>query len=519
MTKPHFPYYCLLFAAYPSLALIAHNITEDSLVVVIRPFLFSIFLALVILEISKLLFKEMDKAGLFSLVALILFFSLGHIYQILDGRQFLGIDFRSYHHLVGPALLLLLLAGLAISRIRKFPSFLPNYLLAVAIVLLVFPIYQIVSYSITRSQVQATVHKNAISARMSSPISSSDLPDIYYIILDSYTRQDTLKSKYKFDNQPFLSQLEDRNFYIANCSRSNYQFTLLSLSSTFNMDYLENLDPRFSPGKYRVDFMEELITHSQVRSDLEHAGYKIVAFQSSYGGTTITDADELVTYSNNSFLQTVGGYINPFEEMFINTTAGMAIYHLPAGKLKNLVTKISFPYSEEAKIQIFQLDTLPKVAIEPGPKFVFMHMNIPHKPFIFRADGQLQTDPAYYAKEGVSKDIKGYTDQIEFLNSRLPAIVDVILAQSEHDPIIIIQGDHGMDVGHRSTILNAYHVPPSIQARLYPSITPVNTYRIILSELLGKNYPVLPDRSFASKTDSRFDITENFETNQACLPQ
>lgn len=515
-TKELFPYYCLLFAAYPALSLMGHNITENQVYVVIRPLLLSVLLELIILLISRLLFRGWTRAGLFTLFASILFFSFGHVLDVLNGVHLLGVDFGRFKVLAIVALLLLLAGGWAISRIRLVPAVLNGYLTIVALVLLAMPVYQIVSYTIQKAEIRQTTPASVPAKKAVQP-AASDLPDIYYIILDTYTRQDAFSEHYQFDNQPFLDQLRSRGFYIAGCSRSNYQYTLLSLSSTFNMNYLDQLDSRFQPNAYRVDFMEELIDHSQVRADLESAGYKFIDFQSSYDGTTIEDADELVTNRKNPVFQTALGYLNPFEEMYLNTTTATLLFRLPPGRLNDLVARLSFSHADEALTQEFQLDTLPVVAKQAGPKFVFVHMNIPHAPFIFTADGSWQVDPDYYTRLGANKNILGYVNQVEFLNSRLPDIVDDILAASKTEPIIILQGDHGMDTGHRSEILNAYHVPAAIEARLYPTITPVNTYRILLSELLGKDYPLLPDRTFASDTDARFNISENFEQDPVCV--
>ena len=47
-------------------------------------------------------------------------------------------------------------------------------------------------------------------------------PDIYYIILDRYANADTLSEIYKFDNEPFLDELEARGFSIAHHAWANY---------------------------------------------------------------------------------------------------------------------------------------------------------------------------------------------------------------------------------------------------------------------------------------------------------
>jgi hypothetical protein len=102
-----------------------------------------------------------------------------------------------------------------------------------------------------------------------------------------------------------------------------------------------------------------------------------------------------------------------------------------------------------------------------------------------------------------------YVDQLVYLNSRLIEAVDAIVAASPHPPIIIVQGDHGTSSTasnegagplprERLAILNAYFVPDQVRALLYPDITPVNSFRLILSTLFEADLPALPDRSFYS---------------------
>ena len=66
-------------------------------------------------------------------------------------------------------------------------------------------------------------------------------PDIYYIILDEYPNNESLKKNYGFDNTEFLTFLENSGFYVVNNSFSNYPTTIQSLSSSLNMEYLDVL--------------------------------------------------------------------------------------------------------------------------------------------------------------------------------------------------------------------------------------------------------------------------------------
>ena len=47
----------------------------------------------------------------------------------------------------------------------------------------------------------------------------------------------------------------------------------------------------------------------------------------------------------------------------------------------------------------FQLDELEMVAQEPGPKYVFAHILLPHPPFIFLADGTYAPDDATFESQ------------------------------------------------------------------------------------------------------------------------
>ena len=72
-------------------------------------------------------------------------------------------------------------------------------------------------------------------------------------------------------------------------------------------------------------------------------------------------------------------------------------------------------------------------------------------------------------------------------------MIDALLKNSSSPPIIIIQGDHGPGPSFRSpsidklclkekaSILNAYYLPGLPSNSLYETISPVNTFRIFLT--------------------------------------
>jgi hypothetical protein len=95
---------------------------------------------------------------------------------------------------------------------------------------------------------------------------------------------------------------------------------------------------------------------------------------------------------------------------------------------------------------------------------------------------------------------EAYVDQVKYANIRLIQLVKDLLAKSTIPPIIIIQADHGYtmpyDLAIKPRILNAYYLPGNGAQKLYPIITPVNTFRLIFNTYFGGNYPLLPDNSY-----------------------
>ncbi len=67
--------------------------------------------------------------------------------------------------------------------------------------------------------------------------------DVYYIILDSYSRQDALLKYHHLNTSSFVSDLEEMGFVFPACTQSNYSITALSLASYLNMNYVDKVAP------------------------------------------------------------------------------------------------------------------------------------------------------------------------------------------------------------------------------------------------------------------------------------
>ncbi len=499
------PFHALVLSLYPVLALMARNIEEIVPTAPLRSLLISLGAALALLAAWLLILHDLGKAGLMTSWMLLLFFTYGHLYIALEAA---GLG---RHRYLIPLYVILLGLGvwLIIWKFKESKK-LTLWLNLASLLLLIYPLFTITRYAIAVANSRQTSQPEAIASILTVPESETP-PDIYYIILDSYTRADALETTYAFDNSVFLDTLVQMGFYVADCSRSNYAITSSSLASTLNLNYLDVLIPDRDTTDTDRTPVYTLDRHSLVWQELGKLEYTRVAFESGYWQTSLDDAEIYYTAP----LQNLNG----FEVMLLRTTAGRIL--LDAQTLSDAAQsdRGSLEYRDHILRERYKLQTLSTVVQLPSPKFIFAHLIVPHDPFIFRPDGSVETDVRFYATSGKPIDEEhyklGYVQQVQFINSRILPILQEILSASATPPIIIVQGDHGVGVD-RMVILNAYYLPEGY-GHLYPSITPVNSFRIIFNEYFGTNYPLLPDVSYWSTYDDSFDFTIVPEENPACL--
>jgi hypothetical protein len=84
--------YPLIFAVYLPLALLAFNVDQVEAYAVIRPMIVVTVFSLLIFLLFWLIFKNLHKAGLGTTLILVLFFSYGHVYNLLRDQTIAGYE-------------------------------------------------------------------------------------------------------------------------------------------------------------------------------------------------------------------------------------------------------------------------------------------------------------------------------------------------------------------------------------------------------------------------------------------
>jgi hypothetical protein len=491
MTKK-FNLYPFLFSLFPILSLTAYNISQIFLRESLRPLLFSLLLVGLVFGLFYLFLRDGNRAAVGTTIVLLLFFSYGQLYSAFEGRLVFGLAPFRHRFLLPLFGILALLAVIWITRAKmKFDQF--RYgLNLLSIFLLVYPLFTILS---TLIQQAASDYSAKTSDTELQQLNTSQ-PDVYYIILDAYGRQDILQQEFGFDNSGFLNALRERGFYVADCSQSNYAHTLYSLGSSLNYNYLDAIGVTTEAERIT------LLKHGVVRSAFESLGYQTVAFPTGWSMTEWTDADIYPNYGQ-SFVT-----LTEFETLFLDTTM------LRAAMDYSRSDDRAERFNAARRMRVLSLiDSLKGIPLRDGNYFIFAHLVIPHPPYSFGPNGevtQINTNKASYAQIS-----DAYLDQIIFTNQQILQVVDAILSESETPPVIIIQGDHGPppDLTNapeiKMPILNAYYLPGLDQDRiLYPSISPVNTFRVVLSGYFGFDLPLLEDKSYFAPNHDHTKLEE-----------
>ncbi len=481
-------YYPLLLVSYPIFALYNHNIQHVHISDILRILSITLAIILLFLVILGLIVKDSQKSSLYISTFIFLFFSYGHIFAYLDQ---VWPEIR--HRLVLLSWFLILILSIWLIRKLKNTDELSKFFTVVSIVLFVYQGFLAARFEINRMFLNSGNTGQVINLPEDLPI--DELPDIYFVILDGHTSSAVLKEDSGYDNAAVIAELQEMGFYLAYCSQTNYWRTELSLSSTLNINYLDE----FLENPHQLPDYE----YSYVLQFLDNYGYQKIKFE--------TKADHNLSFGEDIYLareREIGNMFNvfPFTKMnayeaeLIQTTWLQPVLTLilnfnellPADWVLDVKTATYYENYNQVFYMLEELGRVPYMDVE-GPKFVYAHFLVPHEPYIFHPSGRYElhiSDEEYQI---------GYANNAEFIDSQLPDLLGKIIDRSRTPPIIIVMGDHGRNGSPPKIalpILNLYYLPNGGDGELYPSISPVNTFRVILNYYFNADLELLKDVSY-----------------------
>tara|TARA_Y100001949_G_scaffold115089_1_gene97837 strand:- start:279 stop:1046 length:768 start_codon:yes stop_codon:yes gene_type:complete len=147
------------------------------------------------------------------------------------------------------------------------------------------------------------------------------------------------------------------------------------------------------------------------------------------------------------------------------------------------------------------------------PIFVFAHIMMPHSPYLFKANGEPQDSEKVFLELDPEFNLMPYLEQLQFVNKKTKEVVDKLLTESDTQPIIVIQSDHGARMGIEDwntagsdedlvkrmfNNFDAYYLPGQKKNLPDEPRTPVNTFPIIFNSYFNGEFNLQENRIYFS---------------------
>lgn len=341
-------------------------------------------------------------------------------------------------------------------------------------------------------------------------------PDIYYVVLDGYGREDVLRTLYGHSNDTFTAELRDRGFHVPSKAVTNYSMTYVSVPGTLSMEYvIESGRPLTS--NQLITLHRRIGGDNSVVRNLKAAGYEYWHLESGWSGARCGAlVDRCVSAP------------------FLDDALWALLGKTPLAS--TLTRRVGHPYTLAAPSRFDELRSIASNGIEGSrkPRFVFAHVLLPHAPLYFGSDCATHFDAALEGTmvggpENVGRLDRrkiAYADQVVCVNRRLSAFLDVV------DPgsVVLFLADHGPDsygqlatipltgwsrdaILERMAIFAALRMPPACRAGLPDAFAPVNAFRLIFRCLFDAPLPDLAHRSILVPP-----VVEKFRTLEVAVP-
>jgi len=404
----------LLVAVYPILFLYGHNVANLQLSSLVMPLGFTLLASGLAYGVLYLFQRKTASASLSAVVFLLFYYLYGSIYRLLMTPD----KFPVYHFILLPLVIALVgYAGYFISMIKPVPASIAHkVLLFLSIFLVAYNVVIILPAELQK--VPSKQDPSPVSGAVTIANNDQKYPDIYYIIFDEYERFDIMRSYFHNDEvDQFAAFLKQNNFFIVTNSRAPTINTQTEMSSRLNLQqYTEKSDTKVTLAA---------INNNKVMQVVKSYGYTTAALDMAFPNIK---ADYRISYDPQ---QVAGMAVDEFRQTFLSDTMLDAFL--------GYFQDTDFSEIKQRNLILYTLDQTASLSTTlKSPKFVYVHVLLPHMPFIFDKDGNLLPPQDNY-------DWHFYLGQYQYATKLAEDLITKLLANANprNPPVIIIQSDHG----------------------------------------------------------------------------
>ncbi len=481
---PYVKYFLLpaLTAVFPTLFYYANNVHKLTLSHLFRTALTYLLISAVVYFIFIVIYhKESLKAANAAFIFILFFNLYGTLAGYLIRLDWFPVRFYTLFPLI------LIFTFYLIWLLNKLNSQITTLLWnATVIIFIALGVINLVTI------VPAELVKQEGTNQSSSEIEQVNLapykstPDIYYILLDEFSGFGPMREYWHNPKvEEFASFLSSKGFEIFEESHGSSIDSMHQMATRLNYQNFP-----FVVNQGSIDQWFNSVSDNKVMVYLKQNGYTTVTFNEllyPYPAAKPITADVAYNYKNISTTN-FGLYFDDFWILVADKTM-----------LKELSRYYKrFGSDQHTNYIFFTARNIGNLEDVPSPKFVYAHLMLPHSPFVFDENGNLNPPSAYM---DYAYYLGSYNFSIFLLEKMVKDIVDG--ADPSNPPVIILQSDHGLrnfaeyqhhlidfPEEYKTSILYARLMPGYESTHSAQEIDPINTFPIVFNYLFNANIPL-----------------------------
>lgn len=471
---------------------ITHGYAEHKgLVPVVQLLLLMLVLAaasMLLFWICRKMFRNRHKAALFVSLFLVVFLFFG-AFQDFFG-QFRSTSALAQLKVFFPASLgVVLLVFIFLKRTKRKLERLRVFL---NVLLVIYILIDIITLLLPAAKDNKSLAVHGLST---SSCDTCAKPDIYFILLDEYSGSGALKTLFNYDNTWFQQFLQQQQFQVNHSTHSNYVFTVFSLASMLNMEYLDDLGKQSDKNHFGYRKATMHISDNIVTQFLRQQGYRInnLSYFPLPGAPAVFKSDYLP--GKLSLITHKTMYSRVVKELMIVLASRYSIHYF-----QEKYDAFYINNNEAIMQQALQEAEQSKQQSNVTPSFNYLHLMLPHYPFAYDSTGR-RIVPFWKRSSFTMKDVdEAYVQYLAYANKRLERFIIELQQRTNGKAIILLLSDHGyrtnrpqMDKTLPYQTINAIYLPQKNYGAWYNGMTNVNQFRALLNTSFGQKLPMLKD--------------------------
>lgn len=316
-------------------------------------------------------------------------------------------------------------------------------------------------------------------------------PSVYLILLDEYAGSESLERNFNYNNSSFIKFLASRKFKIIQNAASNYKYTLLSLPSMFNGEYIsipKSLSVYGEEGSKQA--MVDMF-YNKTFATFKKLGYNTV----NYSPFAIQDNDEAYT---NRFLPS--GILLLLYPTLLDDFVEQLPPYLLIKLGKNDWLESYYKKLHEQNERLIQKTYEKSQERNTQPVFCYVHLMLPHSPYIMDSTGKVNIPYLSSQSHSIEIEKEAYIQSLQYTNKLMMNVIDSLQRNTNNNAIILVMSDHGYKTHvfnkrqeDKFNSLNAVYMPDADTAKWYNGMTNINQFRILFSTITSETIPLIKD--------------------------